>query len=724
MAKINKVYPSFFNGVSQQNSELVLDSQCRAMDNCIPDIIQGIGKRPPVTHVTTTTFVSEPTFEEATLFHSYDRGEDDEEYLFMETGNASEPVRAFNKAGTEMNVAYAGANAVAVKSYLSGGNLKGLTVQDRTWVFSKKKKVDLDVSLTTPLNTDYDSVAFYWLKRGSGDRYNPYNYAVYLDGTIFSVDPNKPASDTLDPPTGAEDSDVAAGLLVAKINAGGSSFSAIAIGSIIKITNITAPFTFSSWDSWGTQASEGWKGSVNKITDLPKEMPFPNVYVKIVGDENKSYTDYFVKWNGSSWEECLDPKADRGGLINMPVKMDRTALVAGIATFTFDTIDWSLPIVGSLENNPNPSFSPQVVGGAGRSIQDMFFYKNRLGIASEDSVTLSETANYTNFYATTVLDIVPTDVIDVTLATDQASKVYYVKPFNNSLYIFTKYSQYEMVGDAGFTPSTVSLNNTTNYPMAIDVEPVVVNNSLYFISTTDNRQQLREYIRTDKLSLTGIDLNISTPTYLEEPIKKLVAEGVLGYVLCCTANNTIYLYNYKQDGEKRVQSAWSRWKVLNDFSYSANSFEYSLLGSSLVTVCKTTSDYRYHAIQLDDVIVDNNIDTTSSDNTTFVTYPYESSILLPNYYPKLGDVRTPKNKVLIKKVSIQGEGKFDASVYRKDYGTTYMKSHLAGLKDLDLHVASRVDNVDITIKDSSINDFNISSVVLEGLFSPTSKELK
>jgi len=32
--------------------------------------------------------------------------------------------------------------------------------------------------------------------------------------------------------------------------------------------------------------------------------------------------------------------------------------------------------------------------------------------------------------------------------------------------------------------------------------------------------------------------------------------------------------------------------------------------------------------------------------------------------------------------------------------------------------------VDITIKDSSINDFNISSVVLEGLFSPTSKELK
>jgi len=724
MAKINKLYPAFFNGVSQQSSELILDSQCRAMDNCVPDIVQGLGKRPPVTYVRTDTFVAEPDFEAATLFHTYDRGEDNEEYLFMDTGNTSEPVRAFNKAGVEMVVAYAASNEVAVKSYLSAGKLKGLTVQDRTWVFSKTTKVSLDLTATTPLNSNYDAVAFYWLKRGSGDRYNPYNYAVYLDGTIFSVDPNKPASDTLDPPTGAEDSDVAASLLAAKVNAG-TGFTATVIGSLIKITkdNSTA-FTFSSWDSWGTQASEGWKGSVNKITDLPKEMPFSDVYVKIVGDENKSYTDYFVQWNGSSWEECLDPKADRGGLINMPVKMDRTALVAGIATFTFDLVDWSLPIVGSLENNPNPSFSPQVYGEAGRSIQDMFFYKNRLGIASEDSVTLSETANYTNFYATTVLDLVATDVIDVTVATNQASKIYYVKPFNNSLYIFTKYSQYEMVGDGGFTPSTVSLSNTTNYPMAVDVEPVVVNNSLYFISTTDNRQQLREYVRTDKLALTGIDLNISTPTYLVEPIKKLVAEGVLGYVLCCTANNTIYLYNYKEDGEKRVQSAWSRWTVLNGFSYLADSFEYYLLGSSLVTICKTTSDYRYHKIQLDYTVANNNIDTTSADNVAYVTYPYESSILLPNYYPQLTGVRTPKDKVLIKKVSIQGEGQFDATVYRKDYDTTYTKSHLAGLKDLDLHVSSKVDNVDITIKDSSINDFNISSVVLEGLFSPTSKELK
>lgn len=46
------------------------------------------------------------------------------------------------------------------------------------------------------------------------------------------------------------------------------------------------------------------------------------------------------------------------------------------------------------------------------------------------------------------------------------------------------------------------------------------------------------------------------------------------------------------------------------------------------------------------------------------------------------------------------------------------------MRDLDLHISSKVGNVDITIKDSTINDFVISSVVIEGLFSATSKEMK
>lgn len=708
MAKINKIYPSFYNGVTQQPPELALDTQCKEMVNCIPGIIKGLRKRPPVNYVTRSTNMT-PT---ANVFHTYDRGEDEEEYIFVHTGLTDEPLRVYNKAGVKMTVTYEIGQETEIKSYINTVNMKGLTVQDRTWLLNKDIEVSIDNTGITALSPNYDKVAYYWLKRGAGDRYNPYNYAVYLDGVTYEVDPNKPASDDLDPATGAEDSDVAASILQGKIN-GSNGFVCQREGSILKIYKSNgSDFTFNSWDSWGNQASEGWKGSVNKITDLPKDMAFSNVFVEVVGEENNDFTSYYIKWNGSSWQECPDPKAIRGYLSNMPIACDRVDLVDGIATFNLYKITWDLPAVGNIDNNPDPSI-------VGYKIQDLFFYKNRLGLASSDSIVLSETANYENFYIKTAISVLDKDPIDVAIATNQASKIYYAKPFNNSLYIFTKYSQFELRHEGFLSPTTVSIDNTTNYPMAVGVEPQVVNNSLFFISVTNNKQQLREYVKDETLTVKGVDLNVITPDYLEEPITSLVVNGVLGYVLCCTANNTVYLYNYKEDGKERVQSAWSKWKLFEDLVYTQGSFEYHLLDATLLVIFKTETDYRYHVMQLDDA-------TTDKIDTTYLgTYPYMSSILLPDYYPHINKVGTPKDKILLKKVGIQGTGNFSANIYRKDYNRNYVKEHTdSSMRDLDLHVASKVGNVDITLYDNTVSDFNITSVIVEGLFSPTSKEMR
>jgi len=834
--KIHKVYPPFYNGVSQQNPELILDNQCKEMVNCIPSVVEGLQKRPPVRHQKTITFADQPEMEQGRVFHTYDRGEDDEEYIFVETSDYDSPVQIFNLAGEPQVVEYDTEHETTIKDYLANSNLKALTVQDRTWMHSKSALIDVDTTNTFPLKEGYTREAFYWLKRGSGDRYNPYNYAVYLNGEVYQVSPNKPSIQTYDPATGYEDSDYAAAQLANLINTGeadnynasiylagnetktfnffigtgkglnnpivtlpaptvtiqpsyvnvpaqritrgatiqSQSYNSLTgiytvtlknvskteeeingivttwsfvsydpysftltvpyttptalvaevQGSIIKITlEDGGDFEFSSWDSWGNQASIGWKGSVNKITDLPKDMPFANTYVKITGEEQTTFTDYFVKWNGSSWEECLDPESNRGVLTNMPIKLDRTGITAGVATFKFDTIDWSEPRVGNIENNPNPSFAPNQ-DGLKRSIQDMFFYKNRLGIASDDSIVLSEAANYTNFYITSVVTSLDTDIIDITVATNQASKIHFTKPFNNSLYIFTKYAQYELVSERAFAPDTVSLVNTSNYPMAIDVEPVVVNDSLYFVSTTNNRQQLRQYLKTDNLDIKGIDLNVSTPTYLDAPIRTLIVDGVLGYIVCTTDTNEVYLYNFKEDGTTRIQSAWSKWTLLNGLTTTANSYEYYGLSSNLLVICKTANDYRYHKMQLDYNESNGRQDTSSADNVILDTHGYTSSIILPDYYPKLSDMRSPKHKLLIKKVTIEGQGEFDAEVYRKDYDTTYTKSHNSSLKDLDLNVASRVGNATITILDSSANDFKLTSIIVEGMLTVTSKELK
>mgnify|MGYP006049136221 FL=1 len=46
------------------------------------------------------------------------------------------------------------------------------------------------------------------------------------------------------------------------------------------------------------------------------------------------------------------------------------------------------------------------------------------------------------------------------------------------------------------------------------------------------------------------------------------------------------------------------------------------------------------------------------------------------------------------------------------------------MQDLDFHIASKVGNVDIYIEDNTSNDFSISSITMEGLYSPTSKEIR
>ena len=719
MSKINKIYSAFFNGVSQQNAELALDNQCREMTNCIPDIVRGIKKRPPAKLVGALEPATNPNIAQSKIIHSYDRGEDDEEYYIMSTENASDPLRVYNKDGAEMVVTYDGLTEASCKAYLSAGNLRGLTVQDRTWLFSRNKTVGIDKVLTAPLSVNYDRVAYYWIKRGSGDRYNPFNYAVYLNNTTFSVDPEKPAvggSDASDPPTGAEDSDVAASQLATKINAN-ALWNCTVNGSLLKITKADgSDFTFTSWDSWGNQASEGWKESVNRITQLPQDMPFSDVYVRIAGSEGNQFTDYFVKWGGSAWEECLDPKADRGLLTDMPLRMDRISIDGnGVATFYIDQIDWSPPRVGNEDNNPDPSF-------VGRKITDLFFYKNRLGITSDDSITLTEAANYRNFYVSTAIDVVTTDVVDLTVSTNQASNIYYAKPFNNSLYIFTKYAQYEVTNEGPFGPNTVSVESVTNYPMKVEVEPVVMNNSLYFISVSNNRQQLREYVKADNLSVKGVDLNIATPTYIDKPVTALIADGVIGVVLCCTNSGTAYVYNYKDDGSSRIQSAWSTWELFE--GTTATSVEWVNLGTSIGIWVKKDGNYVYHKLFLDDKGEDNRFDQTYDDNLFITNLPYKSSVLLPDYYPQMIGTRTPLNKILIKRVVVEGDGEFESDVYRKDYNVTYTKQHDLSLRDGDFYVNSKVGNVDITIYDDSVKDFRISSVVIEGLFQPTSREVK
>lgn len=693
--KIHKVYPPFYNGISEQINELSNDTYCRDMVNCVPDIVKGISRRPPLIYK--TDFIKpDNTFK---LFHSYDKSDRDESYIMFYTGSDVEPIYIVDSNGIKQNITYNNVDEATIKSYLTNPKLKAITVQDRTWIVNTNKVVELDMTKNTAPSPDYYKTAYYWVKSATGDSNTPYRYAVYLDGILFDV-------------TGHE-TDSTATALAAKINVN-TTYTAVAKGSIVKITRKDGgDFNYDTWDSWGNMASIGFKGSVEKITDLPKTFHFPDTYIIVKGQGSDTSKDYYVKWNGRTWEETRHPAEDRGALTNMPIIMDRVSIdVDGKATFEIKLEDWSAPLVGNSENNPDPSF-------LNTPIVDMLFYKNRFAIATVDSLVFSETAKYKNFYVKTALDIIDSDPIDVAIIGEKSSEILYVLQFDLGIYVFTSEGQYEVNSEGDFNIKTIQVDKATNYAIKRDVKPIAINNRIFFITTANGLQKMYAYQRDESTNLSATDLSLVTPTLKTKNIKKILPVASLGYTLCFTDDNEIYLFINKESGSESIQIGWVRWKLLETDDVVFTNFDYEVIDATLL-VFATDSSNNIHLFKMDlsDNYRDNKEDILKDD----IVCPIKSTILLPDYYPKITDIKNPNNKMLIKKLKVEGEGVFNMEMYRKDYKTTFKKQQDYGFKDLNFHVSSKVGTVEFRVVDESKYNFTIKSVTVEGLYQPSSQE--
>lgn len=478
----------------------------------------------------------------------------------------------------------------------------------------------------------------------------------------------------------------------------------VRILDVIKNTN--GFFNFNYWDSWGNQASFGWQGTVTKLSDLPSEMPFTNVIVNITGDDDNSFTDYYVRHDGSTWIETINPEDNRGAFTNMPIYIDRTS----DGTFSVGILEWEAPHIGSATTNATPAF-------VNKSITDIFFYKNRLGIAAGGSIILSETGGYYNFYSKTVLEVLDSDPIDVTIPSNEASNIYYAVPFQAGLFVFTKEAQYILKNTSGtFSPNTVEFDLISKLPIDTDVEPVNASNSLFFISRTGtSASQLREYkYNNNTLVADGVNLSVQTPNLLPD-INKIAVDINLGYVFMFspTTPNTIYCYKYLSQGDERVQSSFFKW------TYSFNIINFYVNRSSIY-VLKTDTGNDF--ILTSPLLVHNNSKVDIIDDIV-TTIPYDSYIVLPRWNIKVTKMETPVDTIIVKRLTFVGEGTYNVEIYRKDYGTTTLRTYASNSTvDGSASVLAKNKNVVITLKNNGNDNFRLDSMMLDGLYTQTTRE--
>ena len=705
---VNRNINNLSGGVSQQPDEMRYDNQVDSMDNFTVTVAEGLRRRNPLDVVNT---VSTGSFSDNMAIHSYDRGDGQEKYGMIFDNNG---LRVFDGLGVEKTVTVTGINPLTQWGTGTGwkSNLQFLTIGDTTWVLNKEQTV----GYTSPDDYVNENRAYYWIKKTTSVTYGSenasfkgYNYEIVLNGTSYSAYTIS-GQDTTDSIAVIED-------LAAAINGdviGGVTFTAQAKGSILYITG-NGTFTFASGDSFGNQASAGWMDSVSKVADLPSDMSeFTEAEVGVIaitGTDRDSFTNYYLKWTGSSWAETYRP--DTQIILTpetMPAKLARQA--NGTFTFGFNIINeaydgfeytWDDRVKGDEDSNPKPSF-------IGSQISNMFFFKNRLGFTSGENVILSEAAEYYNFFATTAMEVIDSDPIDASVDSNTVSVIRNVNATAGALTLWADDAQFLLAGGEILSPATTRISQTSSYACDNSISPIVLDNEILFFNKGTDYLEVKTYapasLQSDKSSAESISSHI--PKYLPSTIDSVVSSSAdnMVFMLDSEDRSKIYVYKYHVHGGKKVISAWFKWSFnesIRAINVLANTLFVLINSNQICTISLEPKD-------IDGTFLDKGTDT------------YESTVVLSEFnIPTKQNSKNFKDKLFLKNLVVNREGYVVLDIINSERNST--KSIGNGFLDRKQYLSGSSDKVKIGFSTDSNTGCQINAINIEGRIEPKSNNI-
>lgn len=539
---ISSSLPSFVNGISQQPFTLRLNSQGEHQENGISTISQGLRKRPPTKHL--AKVLSTPVSD---VFIHTDNRDVTERYIFMVSNG---DLKIYDIAGNQKTVHFGtGTAAYLTTAQPAVSSFAAVTVADYTWIVNKTITVAASSALTPASPNPYEALIN--VKSGNYGK----TYSITINGTSVASYTTPNGATAADAPS--IDTTNIASNLSSQLTASG--ITNLQTANSIYIYASTA-FDLTCADGFGNNAMVAILGKTQKFTDLPPVCAQPDVIVQVIGDVTNSFANYFVKFDTSGgsvgvWRECAAPSINNG--LN-PATMPFTVIRNSDGTFTMAQADWTARKVGDLVSSTDPSF-------VGRTINDIFYYQNRLGVLSDENVIMTESGKYFNFYRATVTALLDSDVIDVTASHTKVSILNHAIPYNKALLLFSDQTQFIIPSDAVLTPTQISLKVSTEYPCDTLVKPLAVGKNCYFPTTKGNWASVREYYTNINIG-SGTDdateITAHIPKYLPSGTFKLAGcpnEDTIA-LLTKGDQSSIYMYKYFfTSSNEKAQSSWSRW---------------------------------------------------------------------------------------------------------------------------------------------------------------------
>jgi hypothetical protein len=547
-------YPirSLIQGISQQEDSSRGTANAKDQENCLNEVLDGaVSRMGTIVKANLATDYSEP------FVHEINRNAN-EQYVVLVEGGALQIVNKVNG-----NVASITGSIAAYLAHTGDARkaFQAVTIGDTTFLLNRQVEVEMD-STKSAARPNQAICHFkaggykvtYTLKITVGS--NTYTATFTTPNNSESNNAQYIVTDYL---ATQFETVLNATTFPAMVLAGDTGFSVTRIGSVLVISRSTSgAFDISTTDGVGDTQFISFKDNVKKITDLPAKC-VDGYQVSVAGDGSAESSKYFLKFSGGEhtgrWSEVVAPDTFTDlKASTMPHLLVNT----GLDTFEVKAGTWGKRLAGDGDlTAQDPSF-------VGTTINSLQFIGGRLGMVTSYEMTLSRSRNAYVYFPDTVQTNLDTAPVDYDVSNGSSTDITHSVAAGGKLQFWGDLQQTYL--DSGQDPireDTTEVLPLANYEFDGETSPKTVGlSSLVFGTAVGRWAKLVEvYFRQGRPD-GEIEITAHVPQLLEGKVRHIgVGEASKKtFVLTKGSDNLAYLYQWYNQGNERVQSAWNKWR--------------------------------------------------------------------------------------------------------------------------------------------------------------------